>query len=121
MLARHRLGHRDLAMHWLERLRKHPPSTDPAQFRDEWEFSLLRSEAESMILYDPVFPADPFAALSKLSAVMRSRRVRGSRMGSTGLHPVLAERLNIQRRQTAIRINAAIGKELRFRQQHVSG
>jgi len=27
----------------------------------ELELRLLRSEAEALILYDPVFPADPFA------------------------------------------------------------
>ncbi len=60
-LAHQRLGHRDLARFWLEKLRERAPSTDPAQFWEEWELRLLRSEAEAVILYDPVFPADPFA------------------------------------------------------------
>jgi WD40 repeat protein/serine/threonine protein kinase/Flp pilus assembly protein TadD len=60
-MAHHRLGHRDLARRWLERLPEHQPSADPAEFWHELEFRLLRSEAEAVIVYDPVFPADPFA------------------------------------------------------------
>jgi tetratricopeptide (TPR) repeat protein len=60
-LAHHRLGHRDEAGRWLDRLRGHQPSTDPNRFWDELEIRLLRSEAEAVILYDPVFPDDPFA------------------------------------------------------------
>jgi WD40 repeat protein/Flp pilus assembly protein TadD len=60
-MAHHRLGHRDQARRWLDRLREHRPSTGPAQFWGELETRLLRSEAEAVILYDPVFPADPFA------------------------------------------------------------
>jgi len=60
-MAHHRLGHRDESRRWLERLREHQPSTDPAQFWNELGIRLLRSEAEAVILYDPIFPADPFA------------------------------------------------------------
>ena len=60
-LAHHRLGHRDEARRWLDRLREHRPSEDPARFWDELEARLLRSEAEAVVLYDPVFPEDPFA------------------------------------------------------------
>jgi tetratricopeptide (TPR) repeat protein len=60
-MAHHRLGHRDEARRWLERLRGHQPSNDPAQFWDELEIRLLGSEAEALILYDPEFPDDPFA------------------------------------------------------------
>jgi tetratricopeptide (TPR) repeat protein len=60
-LAHHRLGHRDEARRWLDRLREQQPSTDSTQFWNELEIRLLRSEAEAVILYDPVFPADPFA------------------------------------------------------------
>jgi hypothetical protein len=35
--------------------------TEPDKFWDELEIRILRSEAEALILYDPVFPADPFA------------------------------------------------------------
>ena len=59
-MAHRRLGHRDEARRWLDRLRAHQPSTAPAQFWDDLELRLLRSEAESVILYDPIFPADPF-------------------------------------------------------------
>jgi WD40 repeat protein/Tfp pilus assembly protein PilF len=60
-MAHHRLGHPDEARRWLDRLREHQPSADPAQFWAELEARVLRSEAEAVILYDPVFPDDPFA------------------------------------------------------------
>ncbi len=60
-LAHHRLGHDDQARQWLARLREHEPSTDPSQFWNELAIRLLRSEAEAVVLYDPIFPADPFA------------------------------------------------------------
>jgi WD40 repeat protein/tetratricopeptide (TPR) repeat protein len=60
-MAHHRLGHRDEARRCLDRLRTHQPSADPARFWAELEIRLLRSEAEAVILYDPVFPDDPFA------------------------------------------------------------
>jgi WD40 repeat protein len=67
-MAHHRLGHPDEARKWLDRFRdyQHEANTgsgaqDPNAFWDELEIRLLRSEAEAVILYDPVFPADPFA------------------------------------------------------------
>jgi hypothetical protein len=60
-MAHHRLGHRDEARRWLERLRNRQPNAGPNQFWDELEIRMLRSEAEALVLYDPVFPADPFA------------------------------------------------------------
>src|SRR5262249_26010959 len=60
-LAHHRLGHRTEARRWLDRLREHQPSAGPAKFWNELEIRLLRSEAEAVILYDPMFPKDPFA------------------------------------------------------------
>ncbi len=60
-MAHHRLGHRDEARRWLDQLRNHQLSADPAQFWNELQIRLLRSEAEAVILYDPIFPADPFA------------------------------------------------------------
>jgi hypothetical protein len=36
-------------------------SEDPARFWDELEIRLLRSEAEAVVRYDPVFPDDSFA------------------------------------------------------------
>ena len=60
-MAHHRLGHRDEARRWLDRLRNYKYSTDPNKFWDELEIRLLRRKAESVILYDPIFPADPFA------------------------------------------------------------
>jgi tetratricopeptide (TPR) repeat protein len=60
-MAHHRLGHRDAARRWLEKLQDRPPVADSADFWIELEVRLLRSEAEAVILYDPVFPDDPFA------------------------------------------------------------
>jgi tetratricopeptide (TPR) repeat protein len=60
-MAHLQLGHRDEARRWLDRIRNRQPSTDPDQFWAELELRLLRSEAEAVILYDPIFPADPFA------------------------------------------------------------
>jgi tetratricopeptide (TPR) repeat protein len=60
-MAHHRLGHRDQAHRYLESLRSHQPRTVPNWFWIEVRIRLLRSEAEALILYDPIFPADPFA------------------------------------------------------------
>jgi hypothetical protein len=60
-MAHHRLGHRAEARRWLDRLRQYQPSTDPNRFWIELEIRLLRSEAEGVVLHDPVFPDDPFA------------------------------------------------------------
>jgi tetratricopeptide (TPR) repeat protein len=60
-MAHQRLGHRVEARRWLERLRGFQPSADPDQFGVELWIRLLRSEAEAVVLYDPVFPNDPFA------------------------------------------------------------
>ena len=60
-MAHHRLGHRDEARRWLDRLGRHQPIADSTEFWYEREISLLRSEAEAVVLYDPVFPADPLA------------------------------------------------------------
>jgi Tfp pilus assembly protein PilF len=60
-MAHHRLGHRAEARRWLDRLREYQPSTDPNRFWDELEIRMLRSEAEAVVLYDPIFPADAFA------------------------------------------------------------
>ena len=60
-LAHHRLGH-DVDTHsWLKRIRAHRPSERTQDFWDELEIRLLRREAESVIVYDPAFPSDPFA------------------------------------------------------------
>jgi tetratricopeptide (TPR) repeat protein len=63
-MAYHRLRQHAEARRWLERLRYREPSPDPARFWDEMEIDLLRAEAEGMIVYDPAFPADPFAHYS---------------------------------------------------------
>jgi hypothetical protein len=60
-MADSRLGHHDESRLWLDRFRNYQPSADPNQFWEELEIRLLRNEAEAVVLYDPVFPADPFA------------------------------------------------------------
>ena len=60
-MAYQRLGHREEPLRWLNKLHDRQPSTEPSQFWTELEIRLLRSEAEAVILHDPVFPADPFA------------------------------------------------------------
>ena len=54
-LAHHRLGHRDEARRLATLLRK-------VKFNGRIIRSMpLKQEAEAVILYDPIFPADPFA------------------------------------------------------------
>ena len=60
-MAHYRLGHHDEARRYLNRISNHQPSREPDAFWDELEIRLLRSEAEAVILCDPVFPDDPFA------------------------------------------------------------
>jgi WD40 repeat protein/tetratricopeptide (TPR) repeat protein len=60
-MAHHRLGHHDEARRWLDRYRDRSPILDPAEFWAELELRLLRTEAEMVVLWDPIFPADPFA------------------------------------------------------------
>jgi hypothetical protein len=50
-----------VARSWLDRVRAYRPSERPQDFWNELEIRLLRSEAEAVILYDPIVPADPFA------------------------------------------------------------
>jgi hypothetical protein len=44
---------------WRLMLRSSQP--EPEVFWDELEIRLLRSEAEAVVLYDPIFPSNPFA------------------------------------------------------------
>jgi tetratricopeptide (TPR) repeat protein len=60
-MAHARLARRDEARRWLDRFRNYQPNSDPNQFWQELETRLLRGEAEAVVLYDPIFPADPFA------------------------------------------------------------
>jgi eukaryotic-like serine/threonine-protein kinase len=60
-MAHHRLGHRDQATRWLNRRGDLERSASAAQFWTEMPTHLLSNEAEALILYDPIFPADPFA------------------------------------------------------------
>jgi hypothetical protein len=63
-MAHHRLGHRKEALRWLDELRglrQDQLPTMPEAFWIVLAVRLLRSEAEAVVLYDPVFPDDPFA------------------------------------------------------------
>ena len=60
-MAHHRLGHHEEARRWLDRFRDRGPNLDPSAFWHELEIRLLRAEAEAVVLWDPIFPADPFA------------------------------------------------------------
>jgi hypothetical protein len=60
-MAHHRLGHDDAARRWLDRFRDLRPRVAPNTFWGELEIRLLRAEAEAVVLWDPVFPDDPFA------------------------------------------------------------
>jgi len=61
-MAHHRLGHRKKARFYLVVTSSRQPSADadPDEFWNEVEIRLLQNEAEATILYDPIFPADPF-------------------------------------------------------------
>lgn len=59
-MAHQRLRNHDEARLWLDRPRNRQPSADPSEFWIELEIRLLRSEVEAVVLYDPIFPADPF-------------------------------------------------------------
>jgi hypothetical protein len=60
-MAHHRLGHREDAHRYLESLRSRQSGAELDWFWTKLEIRLLRSEAEATILYDPIFPSDPFA------------------------------------------------------------
>ena len=60
-MAHHRLGHREQARQWLARLREHEYSTDLSQFWNVLIWRVLSREAETVVLYEPIFPANPFA------------------------------------------------------------
>ena len=59
-LAHHQLGHRPEARRWLDRFRTYRANQNAGAFWNELEIRLLRREAEALILYDPIFPRDPF-------------------------------------------------------------
>jgi WD40 repeat protein len=60
-LAHERLGHATEARRWLDRFQTQEVNEKPNGFLDEVEIHLLRNEAEAQILFDPIFPRDPFA------------------------------------------------------------
>jgi hypothetical protein len=55
------VGRQDEALHGLGRFRDRQPNPAPWAFWNEPEIRLPESEAEAVVLWDPIFPADPFA------------------------------------------------------------
>jgi serine/threonine protein kinase/tetratricopeptide (TPR) repeat protein len=55
------LGHFAQAQHWLKRLRARKPDEGQEDFWDALALEIFQTEAEALVMYDPVFPADPFA------------------------------------------------------------
>jgi tetratricopeptide (TPR) repeat protein len=60
-MAHQHLGHHEEARRWLDRFRDRRPRLASDAFWNELEIRLLRAEAEAVVLWDPIFPADPFA------------------------------------------------------------
>jgi len=68
-LAHHRLGHAAQSRALLDEVggwwkgveAKKTDGTSPVVATNWLPLQLLRREAEAVILYDPIFPADPFA------------------------------------------------------------
>jgi tetratricopeptide (TPR) repeat protein len=60
-MAHQRVGHHDHARRLLDRVPERSPNLRPSAFWGELEIRLLRAEAEAVVLWDPIFPADPFA------------------------------------------------------------
>jgi hypothetical protein len=60
-MAHHRKGNRAEARRWLAKLAAYRVPDGPIRTWEELRTAHYRCEAESLILYDPAFPADPFA------------------------------------------------------------
>jgi Flp pilus assembly protein TadD len=58
-MAHHRLGHHDEARRWLDQFGRTNTLAPDSSNLEIW---LLRAEAESVVLWDPIFPAYPFAS-----------------------------------------------------------
>ena len=58
-MAHHRLGHRDEAKRWLDKLVAYQPKEGSDFSWDDVEIRILRREAEA-VLFDAGFSADPF-------------------------------------------------------------
>jgi tetratricopeptide (TPR) repeat protein len=60
-MALARKGRRPEAMSWLKRLPTVKAADSPIKFWEEQRMKIHSAEAEAVVLYDPIFPADPFA------------------------------------------------------------
>jgi tetratricopeptide (TPR) repeat protein len=60
-MAHARKGDHAEALLWLNRLLVYQPPDGPDRFWEEQRMIIHRKEAAAVILYDPIFPADPFA------------------------------------------------------------
>jgi hypothetical protein len=45
---------------WLDRVRNRQPSVEADQFWNQVEIRVLGHKAKAVVLFDPIFPADPF-------------------------------------------------------------
>ena len=59
-MAHYQLGHGEEARRWRNHMADRKPNPDPKALRDDFEIRLVQTEAEAVMLYDPIFPADPF-------------------------------------------------------------
>ncbi len=60
-MAHERMGNHAEAMKWLERLPTFKAANTPIKFWEEQRMKIHSAEAEAVVLFDPIFPADPFA------------------------------------------------------------
>jgi serine/threonine protein kinase/WD40 repeat protein/Tfp pilus assembly protein PilF len=60
-MAHARKGHRAQAVEWLKRLASYKPPESPDRLWEEQRMIIHSQEAEAVVIYDPVFPSDPFA------------------------------------------------------------
>jgi WD40 repeat protein/serine/threonine protein kinase/tetratricopeptide (TPR) repeat protein len=60
-MAHQKLGHHSKAIDWLTRFQTYEKNDQQDTVGDALEIIILRREAEATVLYDPIFPSDPFA------------------------------------------------------------
>jgi WD40 repeat protein/serine/threonine protein kinase len=77
-MAHHRLGHRDEAQHWLDKLAAYRPKAGAEFFWDDVEVRILRREAESSILGSPRAPRAPTPAAPAENATSDAGAKRGA-------------------------------------------
>jgi hypothetical protein len=76
-MAHFRKGQTVKAAQWLKRSQdsRSQASTQDESPYDVEELRLLRAEAEAVVLYDPIFPRDPFAHLQEIVAIFQKTEI----------------------------------------------